>query len=94
MGIREARRGRGRGRARGFPTGSWVVVNATDYADLDVVALAVARQLGAGRHVGIRCGPSFVPSLIGAPRRAPLTAAEIFRARRQGWGLVVVGSHV
>lgn len=65
----------------------WVVVNAESYADLDAV-VAAARESGCA--LLYRTGPSFVRALAGLEERPPLTHVE----RREGHGLVVVGSHV
>ena len=79
--------------------GRWVVVNAMDYADLDVVALAVARLGAAGRSFLYRCGPSFVQALAGVAPRGVLTSADLSgaglgRPDERQHGLVAVGSHV
>ena len=75
--------------------GAFVVVNAADSADLDVVALAMAELTATGMTFGCRCGPAFVPSLVGIPRRGVLGADELRSpAGRAAHGLVVVGSHV
>jgi uncharacterized protein YgbK (DUF1537 family) len=77
--------------------GAWVVVNATDYADLEVVVLGLLEAQGRGRSFGYRCGPSFVRALAGLEPQRPLTAAQIWPSGRpggHGHGLVVVGSHV
>ena len=75
--------------------GQWVVVNATEYSDLDTVALGVLLAEQAGRSFLFRTGPSFVRSLAGMGPKAPLRGAELFGARgAAGHGLVVVGSHV
>ena len=67
--------------------GQWVVVNAESYADLDAVVRA-ARE--SGRVLLYRTGPSFVRALAGLEERPPLSDVP----RREGHGLVVVGSHV
>jgi len=75
--------------------GSFVVVNATDYADLEVVVLGLLEAEEAGRSFLFRSGPSFVRALAGLEPRAPLTAADIWPSGRpDGHGLVIVGSHV
>jgi uncharacterized protein YgbK (DUF1537 family) len=75
--------------------GAWVVVNATDYADLEIVVLGVQRAEERGRSFVYRCGPSFPRALAGIEPQAPLTAAQIWPSGRpKGHGLVVVGSHV
>ena len=67
--------------------GQWVVVNAESYDDLDAVVRA-ARE--SGRALLYRTGPSFVRALAGLDERPPLSEVP----RREGHGLVVVGSHV
>ena len=79
----------------GVRGGAFVVVNALDGSDLDVVALAMARMTARGMSFGCRCAPAFVPSLIGLAPRGVLTADELASPPDRGsHGLVVVGSHV
>src|SRR6201992_3803378 len=84
----------------GVRDGQWVVVNATEYSDLDTVALGVLLAEQAGRSMLFRTGPSFVRSLAGMGPKAPLRGAELFgsgggggpggsAAGRSGHGLVV-----
>ncbi|MEL4505266.1 four-carbon acid sugar kinase family protein [Luteococcus sp. H138] len=73
----------------------WVVVNATDYADMEVVTAALARREAQGRSFITRCGPSFVRPLSGQRGATVLTASDItIDSHRASHGLVVVGSHV
>jgi len=76
--------------------GAWVVVNATEYSDLDTVARSVLEAEHEGQSFLFRTGPSFVRALSGLGPRPPLRGAEIWGEgrRRDGYGLVVVGSHV
>jgi uncharacterized protein YgbK (DUF1537 family) len=75
--------------------GAFVVVNATEYADLDVVVLGLLEVEAEGRAFLFRSGPSFVRALAGLQAQEPLTAAEIWPdGHPGGHGLVVVGSHV
>jgi uncharacterized protein YgbK (DUF1537 family) len=82
----------------GVRDGQWVVVNATEYSDLDTVAFGVLLAEQAGQSFLFRTGPSFVRSLAGMGPKAPLGAAELFgqdgAPGAAGHGLVVVGSHV
>jgi uncharacterized protein YgbK (DUF1537 family) len=72
--------------------GQWVVVNALDYCDLEVVVLGLQAARGSFLY---RTGPSFVRALAGLEPREPLTAADIWPdGHPGGHGLVVVGSHV
>ncbi len=81
----------------GVRDGSWVVVNATEYSDLETVAAGVLMAERAGASFLFRTGPSFVRALVGMGPRAPLRGPDIWpagRPRQGGHGLVVVGSHV
>ena len=81
----------------GVRDGSWAVVNATEYSDLETVAAGVLMAERAGASFLFRTGPSFVRALTGMGPRAPLRGADIWPAGRPpqgGHGLVVVGSHV
>ncbi|WP_394276574.1 four-carbon acid sugar kinase family protein [Luteococcus sp.] len=73
----------------------WVVVNATEYEDMEVVTQALARREAAGRHFITRCGPSFVRPLSGQQGAVVLGEDDIvIDPTRTPHGLVVVGSHV
>jgi uncharacterized protein YgbK (DUF1537 family) len=75
--------------------GTWVVVNATEYSDLETVACGVLIAERAGKSFLFRTGPSFVRALTGLVPRAPLRGGQIWpHGRRDGHGLIVVGSHV
>ena len=75
--------------------GTWVVVNATEYSDLETVACGVLQAERAGKSFLFRAGPSFVRALTGIEPKAPLRARELWPAGRPGQhGLIVVGSHV
>jgi uncharacterized protein YgbK (DUF1537 family) len=75
--------------------GGYVVVNAVDYADLDVVVLGLLDAEAAGQAFLYRTGPSFPQPLAGLDPQPPLTASDIWPDQRPaGHGLVVVGSHV
>jgi len=79
----------------GVSGGAFVVVNATDYADLEIVVLGLLEVQERGKSFGYRCGPSFPRALAGLEPQGPLTAAQIWPTGRPGGqGLVVVGSHV
>ena len=79
----------------GLRDGTWAVVNATEYSDLETVACGMLLAERAGQSFLFRTGPSFVRALSGLGPRPPLRGAEIRAAGRpRGHGLVVVGSHV
>ncbi|HEY5853926.1 MAG TPA: four-carbon acid sugar kinase family protein [Aldersonia sp.] len=79
----------------GVTGGAFVVVNATDYADLEIVVLGLLDAQARGKTFGYRSGPSFVRALAGLEPQGPLTTEQIWPAGNPGGhGLVVVGSHV
>ena len=79
----------------GVTGGAFVVVNATDYADLEIVVLGLLKAQEHGRSFGYRSGPSFVRALAGLEPQEPLAAQQIWPGGNPGGhGLVVVGSHV
>jgi uncharacterized protein YgbK (DUF1537 family) len=93
--IRDGGAPRVRDLLTGVRDGRWVVVNATEYSDLDTVALGVLLAGQAGRSFLFRSGPSFVRALAGMGPKAPLRGAELYPGGAPaGHGLVVVGSHV
>ena len=73
----------------------WVVINATDYADMEIVADAVTQLEATGKVFITRCGPSFVRPLAGQQGANVLTSESItLENDRLPHGLLVVGSHV
>jgi uncharacterized protein YgbK (DUF1537 family) len=74
---------------------TFVVVNAVEYADLDVVVLGLLDAQAAGKSFLYRTGPSFPQPLAGLDPQPPLQESDIWPGGRPaGHGLVVVGSHV
>lgn len=74
---------------------TWVVVNATEYADMETVADALTLLEARGKVFITRCGPSFVRALAGQQGAKVLEAADIsLDSERLPHGLLVVGSHV
>jgi uncharacterized protein YgbK (DUF1537 family) len=74
---------------------AFVVVNAVEYADLDVVVLGLLESEPTGKSFLYRTGPSFPQPLAGLDPQPPLQASDIWPdGRPAGHGLVVVGSHV
>ena len=74
---------------------TWVVVNATEYSDMEVVAEAMAQLEAVGRTFVTRCAPSFVrPLTRQSGARVVDGQAITIPGGRLDHGLVVVGSHV
>lgn len=78
----------------GVSDGDFVVVNATEYADFEVVVLGALEAERRGKVFLHRTGPPFVRSLLGLEPRPPLIAQDIHSSIENGHGLLVVGLHV
>jgi uncharacterized protein YgbK (DUF1537 family) len=79
----------------GVSDAAFVVVNAVEYADLDVVVLGLLESEATGKSFLYRTGPSFAQALAGLDPQPPLQASDIWPSGHPGGhGLVVVGSHV
>jgi uncharacterized protein YgbK (DUF1537 family) len=79
----------------GVTGGAFVVANAVEYADLEVVVLGLLEAEAAGRSFLCRSGPSLMQPLAGLDPRDPLEASDIWAdGHPGGHGLIVVGSHV
>lgn len=71
-----------------------VVVNAADYVDVEIFALALLKALAAGKNFLFRTAAAF-PKIIGGVADKPLlTKAELVDAANPNGGLIIVGSHV
>lgn len=93
--IREGGTARVRTLLAGARERTWVVVNATEYEDLEVVAGAMAALEAEGRTFVTRCAPSFVRPLVGQQGARVVDPDSItIPEGRLDHGLVVVGSHV
>ena len=72
-----------------------IVVNAAEYADLEVFVLGLLEAEATGKSFLYRTGPSFVRVRGGIPERPPLEARDLYHGYVGGrHGLILVGSHV
>ncbi len=73
----------------GAAGGAWVVVNATEYSDLETVARSVLDAEREGQSFLFRTGPSFVRALGGLEPKPPLRGAQIWgkSAERSSGGM-------
>lgn len=76
---------------RGF---NKVVVNAVDYDELMVFALAFLTAVSKGKRFILRSAASLVKVLGGIPDKPLLTAGELIKKDEKNGGLIIVGSHV
>lgn len=72
---------------------SHLIVNALDYCDLQVFAVAFYRVLQQGRHFLIRSSASLVKVLGCIPDKPLLGASDLGIAQAGRGGLIVAGSH-
>lgn len=70
-----------------------VIVNAVDYADLKVFAVALYRVMAAGRNFMIRSAASIVKVLGGVTDQPLLTMEKMVVKETSNGGIIVVGSH-
>ncbi len=93
--IRQGGPGHVEDQLRAVQDGMPIVVNAVEYADLEVFVLGLLAAEAAGKSFLYRTGPSFVRPRGGISEKDPMTADELYDCRpRRGHGLVLVGSHV
>lgn len=70
-----------------------LVVNALDYCDLEVFALAYYRAVSQGKRFLFRSASSLVKILGGIEDKALLTREELIQVDSENGGIIVVGSH-
>lgn len=71
-----------------------VVVNATEYADVEVFVAALERALTAGKNFLFRTAAALPKVMGGVSDRPLLTRDELIDAGNPNGGLIIVGSHV
>ncbi|MDR2931615.1 MAG: hydroxyacid dehydrogenase [Oscillospiraceae bacterium] len=71
-----------------------VIVNAVDYIDVRIFAVALIRALRAGKAFMFRSAAALTKVLGGIPDRAPLARQDIISGQTDCGGVVLVGSHV
>ena len=71
-----------------------IAVNAADYCDVEVFALALLRAIGSGKEYLFRCAAALPRVLGGIPARPLLTKAELVPPENKNGGIILIGSHV
>jgi len=71
-----------------------IIVNAVDYVDVKVFAIALARAMKAGKEFIIRGAAAISKVLGGVPDKPLLTKAELIPEENANGGILIVGSHV
>ncbi len=71
---------------------NYLIINATDHADLIKVSHAIKDFKQSGKHLLIRSAAGLVPALAGIEKRALITSQDL--QLKSGAGLIVIGSYV
>ncbi|WP_274361673.1 four-carbon acid sugar kinase family protein [Paenibacillus thermotolerans] len=71
-----------------------VIVNAVDYADVEIFTIALIRAMKAGKAFAFRSAAAFTKVVGGIGDKPLLTREELIREDGNHGGLIVVGSHV
>ena len=71
-----------------------IIVNAVDYVDVQIFAIAFVRAVLAGKEFMFRSAAAVTKVLGGVPDKALLTRADLIDADNKTGGIVLVGSHV
>lgn len=70
-----------------------VVVNALEYRDAYVFAIALYRAMAGGKSFMLRTAASFVKAIGGIKDKPLLTKADMISENNKNGGIIVVGSH-
>ena len=71
-----------------------VIVNAVDYVDVKVFAIAMIRAMKAGKTFMFRTAAAWTKVIGGVPDKALLTKEELVVPGNTNGGLIIIGSHV
>ena len=71
-----------------------VIVNAVDYVDVEVFALALLKAFAAGKNFIFRTAAAFTKIIGGVKDKPLLGKAELVDETNPNGGLIIVGSHV
>ncbi|NUU79231.1 four-carbon acid sugar kinase family protein [Paenibacillus xylanilyticus] len=71
-----------------------VIVNAVDYADVQIFAIALIRAINKGKHFLFRSAAALTKVMGGISDKSLLTREEMMSADTNHGGLVIIGSHV
>jgi len=71
-----------------------VILNAVDYCDVKVFAIAFLRALAKGKHFLLRSAAAIPKVLSGVPDKPLLTREELVEKDSTHGGIVIIGSHV
>lgn len=71
-----------------------VIVNATEYADVKVVVIALIRAMKAGKRFMFRTAAALTKIMGGISDKGLLSREELMTEQSENGGLIMIGSHV
>lgn len=71
-----------------------VIVNAVDYADVQIFTIALIRAINKGKHFMFRSAAALTKVMGGVSDKSLLTREEMMSEHTNHGGLVIIGSHV
>ena len=71
-----------------------IIVNAVDYVDVEIFALALLKALAAGKNFMFRTAAAFTKIIGGVKDKPLLKKPELVDETNPNGGLIIVGSHV
>ena len=71
-----------------------VIVNAIDYVDIEIFAIALVKAMKAGKHFMFRSAAALTKVIGGVSDRGLLTRDELIGEESGNGGLIIIGSHV
>ncbi|MCG7381380.1 four-carbon acid sugar kinase family protein [Paenibacillus sp. ACRRY] len=71
-----------------------VIVNAVDYADVQIFTIALIRAINKGKHFMFRSAAALTKVMGGVSDKSLLTREEMMSDHTNHGGLVIIGSHV
>lgn len=71
-----------------------IVVNAIDYIDVKIFAIALINAMKVGKSFLFRTAAAFTKVMGGVPDRELLLKEELIKGNNRNGGLIIIGSHV
>ena len=71
-----------------------IIVNAVEYTDLKIVAIALLQAMDQGKHFLFRTAAALPKILGGIPDQPLLTKSDLIPSAQTHGGLILIGSHV
>ncbi len=71
-----------------------IVLNAIDYVDVKIFAIALCRAIASGKEFMFRSGAAVTKVMGGVTDQPLLTKSQLIRSENVNGGIVLIGSHV